>query len=74
MIKRDDIYCRHGTTWQRRWVGDNGGRYEWLSKNAIAWRDGHFYRLSMGGVLSPERHKTLLGAMDRALIGNRETA
>ncbi len=68
--QRDDIFSRAGVTWQRIWVGDNGGQYEWRAGDLVAWRDGRVYRFSVGGIASPNNQPTLSAAMGAATLSN----
>ncbi len=68
MTEESYQFKRHGITWHREWVGDNGGRYEWSSARAVIWREGHFYRLAIDGNVRTDKHRGLLAAMDRTLI------
>lgn len=61
----DDTFERLGLTWQRQWVGDNSGRYEWTSDDGrlVCWRDGRSYRATLDGYSSTMTWPTLTGAM-----------
>lgn len=62
----DTDFSRRGVRWRRAWVGDNGGRYEWLSERARVWRVGPSYFAEVDGQQSRRTFLTLLDAMDAA--------
>lgn len=68
MTRRDDLFTQDGTTWQRKWVGDNSGRYEWTSSDGrmVCFRDGHIYRFTIDGALTTTRSMSLVAAMRTA--------
>lgn len=71
--RRDDLFTRHGVTWQRRWVGDNAGRYEWRSTcgRLLVWRANASYSASVEGRLVTAHAPSLLAGMEQASRENR---
>lgn len=82
MTGRDDLFTLNGTTWQRTWVGDNSGRYEWTSDDGrlVCWcskrwfengRPIHEYSATLDGYPSTKTWPTLTGVM-AAAVHSRE--
>lgn len=70
----DDLFVAGGIQWRRTWEpGEqhpSAGCYLWQAarhgRHLAAWREGHVYRASVGGVVARRTWRTLLEAMAAA--------
>jgi hypothetical protein len=72
-MPRDDLFSRHGITWQRHWIGDNSGHYEWKSEcgRFLAWGERAVYLAAVDGEIVADHARSLLEAMNEAARAGR---
>ena len=71
--RRDDLFRRHGITWQRFWQGDNSGMYVWRSTDGRleAWRCEwqRVERVDEDGVVHSDVIPDYRATLDGVLVG-----